>query len=120
MPTRPVTAVAHDYFTQRGGAERVAAAMVSIFRPDRVLTAAYQPNDTFDIITDAPIETSFVQRFKGLRRDPRRALFLLPLAWAGMKPVKTGIVLCSSSGWSHSTPIAGDARKVVYCHNPAR
>jgi glycosyltransferase involved in cell wall biosynthesis len=34
--------------------------------------------------------------------------------------VTSGVVLCSSSGWSHGITVTGDAKKIVYCHNPAR
>jgi glycosyltransferase involved in cell wall biosynthesis len=54
------------------------------------------------------------------RADPRRALPLFPLAWSRVPPVTDGVVLCSSSGWSHGIPVGPRARKIVYCHNPAR
>ena len=115
-----VTAVAHDYFTQRGGAERVAAALVDHFRPPVVLTAAHESANTFAMWAPGEMKTSFIQRIPSLRKDPRRALPLLPLAWALMPPVTSGVLICSSSGWAHSARASGTAVKVVYCHNPAR
>jgi glycosyltransferase involved in cell wall biosynthesis len=61
-----------------------------------------------------------LQRYAAFRADPRRALPLLPLAWNLVPPVTAGVVLCSSSGWSHGIATTGDAKKIVYCHNPAR
>ena len=115
---RPLT-IAHDYFTQRGGAERVAAAMIRALEPDRVVTAVSDPDRTFPLGTE-PIETTMLQRWAAFRADPRRALPLLPLAWNLVPPVTSGVVLCSSSGWSHGITVTGDAKKIVYCHNPAR
>lgn len=114
----PIT-VAHDYFTQLGGAERVAATLVERLRPQRVVTAVWEPSQTFELADSAP-ETSFLQRFEWARRDPRPALPLLPMAWRLIRPVSEGVVISSSTGWSHGVRTTGRARKVVYCHNPAR
>jgi glycosyltransferase involved in cell wall biosynthesis len=115
---RPLT-VAHDYFTQRGGAERVAAAIIGALQPDRVVTAVSDPDRTFPLDVEY-VETTMLQRWAAFRADPRRALPLLPLAWNLVPPVTSGVVLCSSSGWSHGITVTGDAKKIVYCHNPAR
>jgi glycosyltransferase involved in cell wall biosynthesis len=115
----PLT-IAHDYFTQRGGAERVAAKLIAALEPDRVVTAVHAPPRSFPLPHMERIETSFLQSLPWLQRDPRRAFGLLPLAWRLFAPVTEGVLLCSSSGWSHALRITGDAVKVVYCHNPAR
>lgn len=112
--------IAHDYFTQLGGAERVAATLISRLRPDRVVTSVWEPRQTFALLADIAPETSFLQHFQWARRDPRPALPLLPLAWRLLRPVTEGIVLTSSTGWAHGIRTSGRARKVVYCHNPAR
>lgn len=112
--------VAHDYFTQRGGAERVAIALITGMKPERVVTSIYTPESTFDLRPEQKVETTFVQRIAQFRRDPRRAMLALPIAWRLARPVNNGIVICSSSGWSHGIRTGPDAYKVVYCHNPAR
>ena len=40
MPRRPRVAIAHDYLTQRGGAERVVASMLRAF-PDATVWSDY-------------------------------------------------------------------------------
>ncbi|MDH2443038.1 glycosyltransferase [Amnibacterium sp. CER49] len=115
---RPLT-IAHDYFTQRGGAERVAAALIDALLPDRVVTAVVTPEHTFPLPA-GQVETTMLQQSELFRSDPRRALPLFPLAWSRVPPVTAGVVICSSSGWSHGIPVTGNARKIVYCHNPAR
>lgn len=117
--TGPIT-VAHDYFTQRGGAERVAAAIIDAIAPDRVVTALHSPARTFPLRSPERLETSFLQRIRPLRRDPRRALPALPAAWRFLRPVREGVLICSSAGWSHAMPKSGSAVKIVYCHNPPR
>src|SRR4051794_40415422 len=82
----PIT-VAHDYFTQLGGAERVAATLIARLRPHRVVTAVWEPRQTFALLADVAPETSFLQYFRWARRDPRPALPILPLAWRMVRPV---------------------------------
>lgn len=117
-PLRPLT-IAHDYFTQRGGAERVASSLIEVLHPERIVTSTHVPERTFPLPA-AAVETSFLQAIPGLRRDPRWALLLLPLAWRSVPPVRSGVVLCSSSGWAHRIRVGSGVVKVVYCHNPAR
>jgi glycosyltransferase involved in cell wall biosynthesis len=111
-----VTVVA-DYLTQRGGAERVVLAMAKAFEDARILTAAYAPDLTYPDFRDRAIDTLWVDRVPTLQRDPRLALPLLAKAWNGAS-VSSDVALCSSSGWAHG--VRAEARKVVYCHNPAR
>lgn len=116
----PRVVVAHDYLTQRGGAERVALALAQELRPDAFVTSVYNPTRTFDGFEPAKPTVSFLQSLAIARRDPRIMLPLLPFAWSGRKPLDADIVVCSSSGWSHALPLRAGATKIVYCHNPAR
>ncbi len=110
-------ALAHDYLTQRGGAERVVLSLLRAF-PDAVIhTTLYDPDGTFPDFRDAHIVTSPLNRIGALRHDPRLALPLL--AWASSRlRIDADVVVASSSGWAHAFPT--DGRRLVYCHNPAR
>lgn len=46
MPS-PTVAIAHDYLTQRGGAERVVLSMLRAFPDATVYTSLYDPEGTF-------------------------------------------------------------------------
>lgn len=110
-------AIAHDYLTQRGGAERVVLSLLRAFPGAVVHTTVYDPDGTFPAFRDARIVTSPLNRIGPLRRDPRLALPLL--AWAcGRMRIDADVVVASSSGWAHAFPT--DGRLLVYCHNPAR
>ena len=111
-------AVVHDYLTQRGGAERVALALWRAFPGARLLTSVYEAEATFRGFAEAEVETSWLQRVPAVRRDPRRALPLLPGAFARMLVQDVDVVVASSSGFAHG--VVTTAPKVVYCHNPAR
>lgn len=112
--------IAHDYISQKGGAERVALSIAQRLGSGSVLTALYEPNGSFPGYRDISISPSWLNRFKFFRKDPRRALPLLPLAWAWRRKVDADAVLCSSSGWSHAIRVTAGTAKVVYCHNPPR
>lgn len=110
--------VAHDYLTQRGGAERVALYLARGIGKGRLVTAFWEPRQTYPV-GDVRVATSPWNRIRCLRADPRRALPVLPTIWRGMRAPQADVWLCSSSGWSHRLTTSGVA-KVVYCHNVPR
>lgn len=110
-------AIAHDYLTQKGGAERVVLALHRMWPEAPIYTTFYDPEGTFPEFQDARIITSPLNRVGVLRKDPRRALPLLPLASSLMR-VKEPLAVVSTSGWAHGFRYAGDT--LVYCHTPAR
>lgn len=110
-------AIAHDYLTQRGGAERVVLALHRAFPEAPIYTTLYDPETTFPEFRDAHIFTSPLNKVAFLRRRHRLALPLLPLA-AGLLRVPAHLTIVSSTGWAHGFQATG--RSVVYCHSPAR
>jgi glycosyltransferase involved in cell wall biosynthesis len=111
-------AIAHDYLTQRGGAERVVLAMSRAFPKAPIVTSLYNPVTTFPEFRNSLIRTTALNRIAPLRRHHRVALPLLgPVV--GRVRVNASVVLCSSSGWAHGVRLDG-ARKIVFCHAPAR
>lgn len=112
--------VAHDYCTQRGGAERVALTLLGAFPGSELVTALHEPERTFAEFGQHSVRTSSLQRVAALRRDPRRAFPLLDRAWDRLSVGESEAVVCSSSGWAHGIRVPEGVRKVVYCHNPAR
>lgn len=110
-------AIAHDYLTQRGGAERVVLAMARAFPDAPIHTTLYDPDETFPEYAALDVRTSWLNRFRFFRRHHRAALPLLPFAARSME-IDADVVLVSSSGWAHGVRTPG--RKVVYCYTPAR
>jgi glycosyltransferase involved in cell wall biosynthesis len=110
-------AIAHDYLTQRGGAERVVLALLHAFPDAAVHTLLYDPEGTFPEFHDVRVVTSLLNRFGTLRRHHRLALPLLAPA-ASRMTVDADVTVVSTSGWAHGFDVRG--RSVVYCHNPAR
>lgn len=116
MSSTPV-ALAHDYVTQRGGAERVAAIMAEAFPGAPLYTALYEPATTFDDFAHIHLETSSLNKVALFRHDHRRALALYAPVLSKLQ-IDADVVVASSSGWAHGIPVTG--KKIVYCHAPAR
>lgn len=110
-------AIAHDYLTQRGGAERVVLAMAKAFPDAPIYTTLYQPAETFPEYAHLDVRPSWLNRIRYLRRHHRLALPLLPRVVSSMK-IDADVVLASSSGWAHGVTSTG--AKLVYCYSPAR
>ncbi|MBW8172856.1 glycosyltransferase [Ornithinimicrobium sp. Arc0846-15] len=117
MVSRPRVAIAHDYVTQRGGAERVVLAILRAFPDAKLHTTFYNPETTYPEFGDYDIRVSPANRAAPLRVDPRRALPILAGLSSQMK-IDADVVIASSSGWAHAFPTTG--ARIVYCHSPAR
>lgn len=109
--------LAHDYATQRGGAERVALLMAAAFPGSPMYTTLYDAARTFPEFADVDLRPSGIDRMGALRRRHRLALPLLAGAVDAQR-VAGDVLLASSSGWAHG--YRGARRTVVYCHAPAR
>ncbi|PKW27088.1 glycosyltransferase [Phycicoccus duodecadis] len=116
-PDGRTVAIAHDYLTQRGGAERVVLALARAFPGAPVHTTLFDPEGTYPEFGDLDVRASPLNRVPALRRNHRAALPFLPLAAATVRP-EADIVVASTSGWAHG--FAASGRVVAYCHAPAR
>lgn len=115
--TQPAIALAHDYVTQRGGAERVALAMSRAFDGAPLHTSLYDPGSTFPEFAEVDVRPMSLNRWSVLRHNHRLALPFLAEAVSNYR-VDADVLLASSSGWAHGIQTTG--RKIVYCHAPAR
>ena len=109
-------ALAHDYLSERGGAERVVVSLTRAFPGVPLYTSVHHP-ELYADLAETDVRVSMLNRFGPLRRHHRAALPMLPTAF-GRLQVDADVVVCSSSGWAHG--ISTEGRKVVYCHNPPR
>ena len=109
--------IAHDYLTQRGGAERVVLSMLDAFPQAHVHTLLYDPPGTFPEFSVARVRPSPLSRV-GLLRHHHRLAFPMLAGATDRLQIDADVVVCSSSGWAHGVKAQG--AKVVYCHSPAR
>ena len=114
----PVVHIAHDYITQRGGADRVVLSLLDAYPEAEVVTSIYSPESTFPQFRGRTVRKLWPSRIKAFRRDPRLAMPVLAPAFSLARAERGDIVICSSSGWAHG--LNTTAAKVIYCHTPAR
>jgi glycosyltransferase involved in cell wall biosynthesis len=113
----PRVAIAHDYLTQRGGAEKVVLSMSRAFPDAPIYTLLFDPENTYPEFADRDIRVSRLNKLGVFRRNHRAALPVLPLAARSMN-IDADVVVTSSSGWAHGFRTTG--HKLVHCHSPAR
>ncbi len=111
-------ALAHDYLTQRGGAERVVLALHRAFPTSPIYTTLYSPEGTYPEFSAADLRLSWLDRIPLFRRDHRLALPLLGRATRSLRVTDADVVLCSTTAFMHG--ISSDVPKLVYCHSPGR
>ena len=113
----PRVAIAHDYLTQLGGAEKTVLNMTRAFPGAPIYTMLYEPEATFPEFQELDVRVPAFNKVKPFRKYHRAALPVLPLVARSIF-IDADVVLCSSSGWAHG--FRTNARKLVYCHSPAR
>ncbi len=109
--------LAHDYITQRGGAERVVLSLSKAFPTAPLYTTLFEPSTTYPEFANIDIRAGKLNGSPLLRRNHRLAMPLLRNA-VSKTMIDAEVTLVSSSGWAHGMQTTG--RKIVYCHAPAR
>ncbi|MBW3557403.1 MAG: glycosyltransferase, partial [Actinobacteria bacterium] len=94
-------ALAHDFLTQRGGAERVFLTMAETWPGSPILTTVYNPATTYPEFACHEVRTSPLQRIGPLRSNFRAGLPLYPWAFRRLGPVDADVVLSSSTSFAH-------------------
>ncbi|WP_235009846.1 glycosyltransferase [Mycobacterium sp. 3519A] len=113
----PKVAIAHDYLTQLGGAEKMVLSMSRAFPNAPIYTLLYDPALTYPEFAERDIRVSAANKVGPLRKHHRVGLPIWPLV-ANSVFVDADVVLTSSSGWAHGFRTRG--RKLIYCYSPAR
>jgi glycosyltransferase involved in cell wall biosynthesis len=113
-------AVVHDYFTQLGGAEKVAEQLYRML-PDPSLFATVAFRKCMPAgISNVPIQTSWMQKLPGIEKYYRLYFLLYPFAVNDLDLSSYELVLSSSSGYAKGVTTSRDAVHVCYCHTPMR
>ncbi|MEM7093852.1 MAG: glycosyltransferase [Actinomycetota bacterium] len=110
-------ALAHDMLAARAGGERVLVALARIWPDAEIHTLIHDPDATFGELHGRTVHSSRLSRVAWIRRNYRSLALLGPLLWR-LRRIDADVVICSTSGLSHH--FGGRARRVVYCHTPAR
>lgn len=113
-------ALVHDYFTQLGGAEKVAETLYGIL-PNAHLFATVALRDKMpDTLRDVPVSTSWMQHLPKLDQYYRLYFPLYPFAVSSLDLRDYDLVVSSSSGYVKGVQTNLNAIHVCYCHTPMR
>jgi glycosyltransferase involved in cell wall biosynthesis len=113
-------AVVHDYFTQLGGAEKVAEEIMRML-PEATLHATVALRHCVPAsLAHVPIQTSWMQYLPRLEDYYRLYFLLYPLAVRSLNLREYDLVISSSSGYVKGVHTNRDALHICYCHTPMR
>jgi glycosyltransferase involved in cell wall biosynthesis len=113
-------AVVHDYFTQMGGAERVAEELARMLPSASLYTTVAMPDLMPPGLAGRRIETSWMQHLPSMKRYYRLYFPLYPFAVRSLDLSRYDLVISSSSGYAKGVRTRRDAIHVCYCHTPMR
>src|SRR5579862_7846242 len=113
-------AVVHDYFTQLGGAERVAEELCCMLPNASLFATIALPDCMPPRLQGVEVGTSWMQRLPKIRDYYRLYFVLYPFAVGSMDLSDYDLVISSSSGYAKGVRTRPDAIHVCYCHTPMR
>lgn len=114
-------AIAHDFLTDLGGAERVLEVLTEMFPEAPIYTLLYDKEKMRGRFADKEIHTSFLQKFpRFLRKRKKWLLPLMPIAPEIFDLRDFDLVISSSGAWSKGIVTRLNTIHVSYIHSPMR
>ena len=113
-------AIVHDYFTQRGGAERVAEQLCAMLPEADVFSTVALPKMLPATLSSDQVRTSWMQSLPGIEKYHRYYFAIYPLGVRSLDLTEYDIVITSSSGYAKGVRTRSDAFHICYCHTPMR
>lgn len=114
----PKVAIAHEFLSQYGGAEKTLEAMLEVFANAPVYTAKYNPENMPDLIKNREIIYP-----KGLMNKVGQKLFFLfrmPTIFESFDFSDYDIVVSSGTTWNKGILTKPEQMHVTYIHTPPR
>mgnify|MGYP005836237117 CR=1 FL=1 len=113
-------ALVHDWLNQRGGAEDVLEALVSLYPDAPVITGIYAPDVMPESYRAWDIQTLWIDQLPGIRRHHQPYLPVYPFAWDGYRPREYDVILSNKSGFCHGLHQPETTLHICYCLAPTR
>jgi glycosyltransferase involved in cell wall biosynthesis len=113
-------AVVHDYFTQMGGAEKVAEELMRMLPQATLHSTVALPDRMPPGLAGLPIVTTWMQDLPKIRKYYRLYFLFYPFGVRSLKLSNFDLVISSSSGYAKGVHTSRDAVHVCYCHTPMR
>lgn len=113
-------AIVHHWFVTRGGGERVAECIASLFPDAEIFTLLADAPGIPDGLVGRRIHTSFLQKIPLAKRYHRHMMPLYPLATESLDLRGFDLVITSDSGPVKGVRLSEGAVQICYCHSPMR
>lgn len=113
-------AVVHDYFTQMGGAEKVAEELMRMLPGASLHSTVALPDRMPPGLAGTHVGTSWMQHLPRMKQYYRFYFLLYPLAVRSLDLSRYDLVISSSSGYAKGVRTNRDAMHICYCHTPMR
>jgi glycosyltransferase involved in cell wall biosynthesis len=113
-------AVVHDYFTQSGGAEKVAEELFIMLPGADLVTTVALADRMPARLKGVPVQTSWLQNMPRMRDLYRLYFLLYPFAVQSLDVSSYDLIVSSSSGYAKGVRTPPGATHVCYCHTPMR
>lgn len=119
--TPPKITFAHEWLTTLGGSEQILAALLEIWPDAPIHTLVYDPAGPCSSFTlGKNIQTSFIQKLPGAKRNHRRYLPLMPLAVEQFDLSGFDVILSISHAVAHGVLPQADQLHINYICIPIR
>lgn len=112
-------ALAHDSFTQIGGAERIVHALHELYPEAPVYTVAVD-RKVKKSLTGWNLKSTVLQQFYNSYPRFQHWFPFIPVALALTKPIEADMLLSSSSSFAKGFKVSKDTIHINYCHTPTR
>ena len=113
-------AIVHHWFVTRGGGERVAECIASLFPEAEIFTLIADDPGVPDHLRARRIHTSFLQKIPMAKRYHRHMMPLYPSATEALDLRGFDLVISSDSGPIKGVRVDKKAVHICYCHSPMR
>ncbi len=113
-------AVVHHWFVTRGGGERVAECIASLFPAAEIFTLVSRPEGMPVGLAERKLHTSFLQQVPFGTSHHRHMMPLYPSATEGLDLRGFDLVVSSDSGPVKGVRVDPGAVHICYCHSPMR
>ena len=113
-------AIVHDYLNQAGGAERVVGTLHTMFPGAPIFTTILDRGSLWEVLRDADIRTSWMQKLPLLKRHFKAYLLFYPGAIERFDLREYDLVISSSSAFGKAAITRPGALHICYCHTPMR
>ena len=113
-------AIVHDYFTQQGGAERVAEQLHSMLPSADVFATVALEDQLPAGLKKTEVQTSWMQSLPGMKKLHRYYFALYPFGVGSLDLSDYDVVITSSSGYAKGVKTRRETLHICYCHTPMR